>query len=95
MVESHTLSINLYKNSFSKQILPKTDLLLKEMAAARDSYFILANKTLPNEVEWALFKVLYQEISNFRHLKCVKENNKETVHDTYKQIDHLDLGYFT
>lgn len=59
MAEWHILSIYSNNSSFAKQILPKTDLLLKETAAARDSYFILANKTLPNEVEWGLYKILF------------------------------------
>lgn len=59
MAEWHIQSIIQCYTSFAKQILPKTDLLLKETAAARDSYFILANKTLPNEVEWGLYKILF------------------------------------
>ncbi|KAM3136744.1 hypothetical protein pb186bvf_011189 [Paramecium bursaria] len=79
---------------FARQILPKSDIILKENAAARDSYFLLVNKQLPNEVEWALFKVLYQELANFRHLKSVKELCKESIQESYKQIDSLKLGFF-
>lgn len=80
--------------SFAKQVLPKSDLLLKELAAARDSYFLLANKSLPREVEWALFKVLNQELANFRHLRAVRELCKESAQEAYRLIDHLGLGYF-
>ncbi|CAD8076154.1 unnamed protein product [Paramecium sonneborni] len=80
---------------FAKQILPKTDLILKETAAARDSYFVLANKTLPNEVEWGLYKILHQELSNFKHLKVIKELCKESAQQTFQMIDHYQLGYFT
>ncbi|EGR31118.1 hypothetical protein IMG5_117610 [Ichthyophthirius multifiliis] len=92
-----SLDRRLSYSNFAEAILPHEDRRLKQLANFRESYYLQDGEPLPYEAEWALARVLEQEIKNIRKTDGLKQSLQDLFDfnklECFNCIDKKRLGY--